>query len=84
VREQTEGFHKHVNCVMIKHGKATTIFDGYDNGPDIKDAMHQKRNHGSGPTVVMTAQIVVTLNKADFLSNKANKQRFLSILGLYL
>jgi len=52
------------------------------DGPDVKDATHQRRSHESGPTVALTHQTVVTLKK-DFLSNKANKQNFLSILGSY-
>ena len=58
---------------------------GITIGPDIKDATHQRRNHGSGPTVALTLQTVVTLiKKKDFLSNKSNKQRFLCILSSYL
>ena len=60
------------------------IFDGYNSGPDIKDITHKRRRHGTGPTVILSLQTVVSLKKKDFLSNKANKQNFLSILSSQL
>lgn len=75
---------RYVTYVTTKYGEATIVFDGYDSGPDVKDATHQRRSHGSGPTVALTHQTVVTLKKKDFLSNKANKQNFLCILSSYL
>ena len=57
---------------------ATVIFDGNDHSPDMKDAAHLRRTHGSGPTVHLTPETVVSLKK-DFLSNNAQKHRFLNI-----
>ncbi len=37
------------------HGEATGVFDGYDSGPAVKDAIDQRRSHGSGPTVALTS-----------------------------
>ncbi len=74
-------FERYVKYVIRRYGKATIVFDGYNSGPDIKDATHQRRSKGSGPTVALTIQTVVTLKKKDFLSNKTNKQNFLSILS---
>ena len=45
---------------------------------------YQRRGHGSVPIVALTHQTVVTLKKKDFLSNKANKQSFPSLLSSYL
>ena len=53
------------------------MFDGYESGPGIKDVTHYRRGHGAGPSVVLTHQTVVSLRKA-------NKQRFLSLLGSFL
>jgi len=75
---------RYVTYVTTKYGEATIVFDGHDSGPDVKDATHQRRSHGSGPTVALTHQTVVTLKKKDFLSSKANRQNFLSIVGSYL
>jgi len=75
---------KYVSYVTKKYGKATVVFDGYDNGPDIKDVTHKRRNHGTGPTVALNLQTVVTLKKKEFLSNRVNKQKFLSVLSSQL
>jgi hypothetical protein len=72
---------RYVKYCISKYGKATVVFDGYDQGPDIKDVTHKRRTRGSGATVVLTPQTVVTLSKPDFLSNKQNKHRFISILS---
>ncbi len=70
---------RYVTYVTTKYGEATIVFDG----PDIKDATHQRR-HGSGPIVALTNQTIITLKKKDFLSNKVNKQNFLSLLSFHL
>ncbi len=44
--------------ICVKYGEA----DGYDSDPDVKDATHQRRSHGSGPTVALTHQTIVTLD----------------------
>ena len=75
---------RYVEYVSHRYGKATIVFDGYESGLGIKDVTHRRRGHGAGPSVVLTPQIVVSLRKKDFLANKANKQRFLSLLGSFL
>ena len=77
-------FKRYVNYVTNKYGMATVVFDGYNNGPDTKDATHLRRSRGSGPSVTLTPQTVLSLKKTEFLSNKANKHRFLCILSSYL
>ncbi len=59
----------------LSHNKVWGSYNGYDSGPDVKDATHQRRSHGSGPTVALTHQTVVAL---DFLNHKANKLSILS------
>ena len=58
--------HKYVNYVLKKYGEATVVFDGYNNGPDIKDITHKRRSPGTGPTVALNLQTVVTLKKKEF------------------
>ena len=74
---------RYVEYVSRRYGKAMIVFDGYESGPGIKDVTHRRRGHGAGPSVVLTPQTVVSLRKKDFLANKANKQRFLSLLGSF-
>ncbi len=73
-----------MSYVTKKYGKATVVIDGYDNGPDIKDVTHKRHNHGTGPTVALNLQTVVTLKKKEFLSNRVNKRKFLSVLSSQL
>ena len=60
------------------------MFDGYDEGPLTKDAAHLKRTaRGVGPAVNVTLNMVMKC-KEKFLSNKANKQCFILLLGAKL
>ena len=70
----------YVDYVTKKYGKAVIVFDGYADGPSVKDCTHQRRGHGAGPDVIIKSQSVLTLKKKDFLANKVNKQRFISLL----
>lgn len=68
--------------VISRYGRACIIFDGYDDGPSIKDATHRRRAGGAvGPNVIFNNKTVIKLKKQEFLANKINKQRFIFILG---
>ena len=54
---------RYVSYVTRKYGKASAVFDGYNNGPDVKDVTHKRRSHGTGPTVALNLQTVVSLKK---------------------
>ena len=71
--------------VIHHYGQPTVVFDGYVHGPSTKD-MTQRRRAGSyrGATVHFTSSMVFTGKKEDFLSNKENKQRFISLLSHHL
>ena len=72
----------YVTYVTKHYGKATIVFDGYEDGPAIKDATHCRRAGSSkGPTVIFAGETSLKLKKNEFLSNKVNKQRFLHFLG---
>lgn len=75
---------RYVHYVCSKYGRPIVVFDGYNDGPSIKDATHQRRSKGAGPNIVPSGQTVVSLKKAAFLANSTNKHRFLSLLGFYL
>ena len=61
----------------------TIVFDGYKNGPSIKDATHRRRTAGKS-SVTFTGQMVNKVNKDEFLANRLNKQRFIYLLGMAL
>ena len=48
----------------------------------LKDTTHKRRTEGCAGTVVkFTEQVVLTLEKEQFLANKENKQSFIKMLG---
>lgn len=75
----------YVQYVKSRYGKATIVFDGYEDGPAIKDATHCRRTGSSrGPDVVFTGETSLKMKKNEFLCNKVNKQRFLNMLSSFL
>jgi hypothetical protein len=72
----------YVDYVTKRYQSATVVFDGYEDGPFIKDADHQRRTGSKiGPTVKFMARTVNNLKKHEFLANKTNKQRFINLLS---
>ena len=71
----------YVQYVERRYGKATVVFDGYENGPSTKDGTHQRRTGTHGPTVNVDGAMLAKLKKEDFLSNKENKQKFINLLS---
>ena len=57
------------------------VFDGYESC-NTKDMTHQRRSKGKlGTTVTFTADMIVTVQKEQFLANRQNKQNCLSMLS---
>ena len=67
--------------VSKKYGSAIIVFDGYPS-KSTKDMTHQRRMKGlASTTVTFTEAMPLTMKKAQFLSNKENKQRFINMLS---
>ena len=66
------------------YGQAVVAFDGDKAGASTKDSMHARRAGCEGRKVMLNLSMTLQLKKNDFLSNKDNKQRFLSLLGEHL
>lgn len=78
-------YHIYVAYATNRYGKATIVFNGYEDGPAIKDATHCRRTGSSkGPNVIFTGETSLKLKKNEFLVNKVHKQRFLHLLGSFL
>ena len=71
----------YVQYVANRYGKATVVFDRYQNGPSTKDVTHQRQAGAYGPTVNFDSAMVAKLKKEEFLANKENKQKFIHPLG---
>jgi len=66
---------------------AVVVFDGYDSGPTIKDHEHRRRTQKVGrtsPEVSFHDNMLIVSSQQSFLSNAANKARFIDCLKLSL
>ena len=70
----------------IRHyGPATTVvFDGYEEGPSIKDNTHQRRWRNMYLVVSFTAETELPGKKEEFLSRDTNKQRLIRMISYQL
>ena len=64
-----------------RYSQAMVVSDGYEEGPSTKDCVHQRRSGVSGPSVNFDSDMVLKLKKDVFLSNTANIQRLIKLLG---
>ena len=70
--------------MLNKYGEAIVVFDGYEVD-STKDLTHMRCSKGKlGPIVSFTPDMKLSCTKDLFLSNKTNKQNFISMLGAEL
>ena len=67
-------FKRYVMTTRATCGKYIVVFDGYTDGPTVKDMTHQRRGQTNYVDVHCEK---LTVKKGIFLSNKKNKQRFI-------
>lgn len=73
------------NLVKANYGSAHVVFDGYCNGPSVKDVTHERRTKGTvGTRVQFDFRTPFKTKKETFLSNVENKQNFIDMLGNHL
>ena len=77
----TEILSLYVQHVTQRYNQATVVFDGYEEGHSKKDCEHQRRSGVYGPSVNFDSDMVLNLKKDVFLSNTANKQLLIKLLG---
>ena len=76
---------EYTNLVERNYGKCHVVFDGYQNGPSIKDVTHQRRTKGlTGTKINFNENTPFKTKKDVFLSNNENKQNFINMLGKVL
>ena len=64
----------YVNHVKQIYGTAVLVFDGYNNEPSTKDAIHLIRKRTcSGVTVHFTGDMLIQSKKDEFVATKENK-----------
>ena len=64
-----------------KYGLSCVVFDGYENGPYIKDHEHKRRVGKISANVTVALQNKPTFNQEAFLKNSNNKSQFISLLA---
>ncbi|KAG7165603.1 hypothetical protein Hamer_G013102 [Homarus americanus] len=65
----------------IRHyGKATVVFDGYSEGPSIKDKTHERHEQITRPIISFNAKTEFVGRKDDFLSRSCNKQGLIDLV----
>jgi hypothetical protein len=78
-------FDLYLNYITQRYPEATVVFDGYTEGPSIKDTTHLRRCNGIiGNQVKFGPDTPFKSKKESFLSNSENKQTFIKHLGSYL
>lgn len=62
------------------YGPATVVFDGYQNGPAIKDATHQRRESVKYPRVHLRPPALFGGNKNKIVANSFNKHQLIGFI----
>ena len=71
----------YVHYVTQKYDRCIVAFDGYCDGPSVKDAAHLRRGSTNAVAVHCDLLSTFTVKKDVFLQNKQNKQRFINLLS---
>ena len=66
------------------YGQVTVVFDGYGEGPSIKDSTHQRRGKNLHPIISFTAETEFSGKKEDFLSRDKNKADMIAVISTAL
>ena len=66
--------------LISKYGLCTIVFDGYDNGPSIKDHEHMRKCKTTSAFVkIVPHALVVHKDQHILLSNEKNKSQFIHL-----
>jgi hypothetical protein len=76
---------QYVTYVNRHYGsKVIIVFDGYCNGPSIKDQEHQRRSNKLAPEIILEGTQTAYRDQNVFLANEHNKASFVSLLVICL
>ncbi|XP_065911780.1 uncharacterized protein [Dysidea avara] len=75
---------QYVSYVRAKYGNCCIVFDGYKQGPSIKDHEHERRVKKACADIQLIESMEANVNQETFLSNEGNKAQFISLLSCYL
>ena len=72
---------QYVNYVRARYGNCCIVFDGYGQGPSIKDHEHQRRAGKTCADIQLTESTKAHSDQQTFLSNEKNKSQFIMLLS---
>ncbi len=75
---------QYVSYVRAKYGNCCIVFDGYQEGPSIKDHENQRRVKKACAHIQFSESMKAHVNQETFLSNEGNKSQFILLLSHYL
>ena len=75
---------QYVSYVHVKYGNCFIVFDGYKQGPWIKDHEHERRGRTACADIQLAESMEAHVHQETFLSNEGNKAQFISLLSRYL
>ncbi|CAB4029738.1 Hypothetical predicted protein [Paramuricea clavata] len=72
---------QYVNYVRTRYRDCCIVFDGYGQGPTIKDHEHQRRIGKTCADIQLSENIMANSDQQTFLSNEKNKSQFIALLN---
>ena len=75
---------QYVSYVRARYKQSCIVFDGYEQGPSIKDHEHLRRVKKACANIHLDQRMEAYKNQEIFLANKTNKHQFVLLLSTYL
>ena len=75
---------QYVSYVRGKYGESCVVFDGYEQGPSIKDHEHQRHVKKVCADIQLSESMESYKNQEVFLANEKNKHQFILLISRYL
>ena len=75
---------QYVSYVRGKYGESCVVFDGYEQGPSIKDHEHLRRVKKVCADIQLNESMEAYKNQEVFLANEKNKHQFILLISQYL
>ena len=75
---------QYVSYVRGKYGESCVVFDGYEQGPSIKDHKHLRRVKKVCADIQLSEPMEAHKNQEVFLTNEKSKHQFILLISQYL
>ena len=75
---------QYASYVRGKYGESCIVFDGYEQGPSLKDHEHLRRIKKVCADIQLSESMEAYKNQEVFLASKKNKQQFILLISQYL